>query len=101
MFFVDIMYAFLFVAVMAFASGIRDIYVDKEINVHTDSVHRATVISVKNMFQGIIFAIVAPILGYISDILSPAFALLLIGIFLGLLFFFFLAAYLISKKEIL
>lgn len=84
--------AIVFISLMSFLSGIRDIFIEQAINQHTDSHHRATVISVKGMSKSLMYAIFAPLIGLFTDIYSPAIAFLMMGIgmFIFLIYISFL-----------
>ena len=89
---INLILAILFIALASLASGIRDIFVEKEIHVHTESHHRATVISVKSISKSIMYAVFAPLIGLFTDIYSPAAAFLMmgIGLFVFLIYVIFL-----------
>ena len=72
--------AILFIGIITFTEGIRNIFIDKEINIHTDSHHRATVLSVKSMSKSVIYAIAAPLIGLITDVYTPEAAFLMLGV---------------------
>ncbi|HZX44708.1 MAG TPA: MFS transporter, partial [Candidatus Nanoarchaeia archaeon] len=70
--FITPLFGIFFIATLSFSIGIRDISVSEEINIHTDSHHRATVVSIQSMTRGLIQAAFAPLIGYLVDIFSPA-----------------------------
>lgn len=72
--------AIFFIGLMTFTEGVRNIFIDKEINKYTDSHHRATILSVKSMGKSVIYAIAAPFIGLITDIYTPEAAFLMLGI---------------------
>ena len=79
------MWALVLIGIITFTEGVRNIFIDEEINKYTDSHHRATVISVKSMSKSIIYAIAAPLIGFVMDVYSPEAAFLMMGI--GLMVF--------------
>lgn len=58
--------------VVAYLTPIMDHY----IHIHVESIHRATVLSVRNLAGGIASTILSPFLGYIADLYSLATSLL-------------------------
>ena len=84
--------AIIFISLMSFLCGIRDIFIEKAIHQHTDSHHRATVISVQSISKSLMYAIFAPLIGLFTDIYSPASAFLMMGIgmFIFLIYITFL-----------
>lgn len=70
------------IAIMSFTCGIRDIFISKEINIHTGSHHRATVLSIQNISKGIMYAIFAPLIGITIDFAGPSVTLMSMGIVL-------------------
>ncbi|NQV08784.1 MFS transporter [Candidatus Woesearchaeota archaeon] len=84
--------AIIFISLMSFSCGVRDIFIEKEIHIHTESHHRATVISVQSISKSIMYAIFAPLIGLFTDIYSPAAAFLMMGIgmFIFLIYITFL-----------
>ena len=98
MFFFNKIIALLFFASMSFVVGIRDIFIQKEIHIHTDSHHRASVISVQSMSRSMMYVVFAPILGLIMDAYSPDAAFLMIGVTM-LIFFVFIAILFSKAKE--
>jgi len=68
------------IAIMSFVCGIREVVVSDGINKHTDSHHRATVLSVRSLAKGMMYVFFAFIIGRATDIHSPGFAFLLMGI---------------------
>jgi MFS family permease len=85
---INLIIAILFIAISSFASGVRDIFVEKEINIHTKSYHRATVISIKSISKSLMYAVFAPLIGLFVDIYSPnaAFLMMGIGLFIFLIY---------------
>jgi MFS family permease len=98
-FFVDKLFALLLISIMSFACGVRDIFVNKGINEHTDSNHRATVISIQSMSKSLMYAIFAPLIGYFTDIFSPSAAFLMMGIGLFLFFIYYFIMSQISRES--
>ncbi len=100
-FFVSKLFALLLIATMSFVCGIRDLVVNKGINEHTDSHHRATVISIQSMSKSLMYAIFAPLIGYFTDIFSPAAAFLMMGTALFIFFIYYAILSLINKSATL
>ena len=84
--------AIIFISLMSFLCGIRDIFIEKVIHHHTDSHHRATVLSIQSISKSFMYAIFAPLIGLFTDIYSPAAAFLMMGIgmFIFLIYITFL-----------
>jgi len=71
------------ILLLSFMKSIADLVIGHTINDSIDSEHRATVISIKNMGQRFVYAIIAPFVGYFIDIFSLKEAFLMMGILLG------------------
>lgn len=82
-------FAILLVFVHSFIAGVAGVLANNEINKNTESHHRATVLSVLNFLQKIIYAVVAPFIGYFTDVYTLDVAFLMVGILL-LIFFIFM-----------
>jgi len=98
-FFVSKLFALLLICIISFVGGVRDIFVNKGINEHTDSHHRATVISIQSMSRNLMYAVFAPLIGYVTDIYTPSAAFLMMGIGLSLFFIYYLTLSWISNKS--
>jgi len=98
-FFVNKLFALLLISIISFVCGVRDIFVNKGINEHTDSHHRATVISIQGMSRNLMYAVFAPLIGYFTDIYTPSAAFLMMGIGLFLFFIYYLILSWINKKS--
>ena len=98
-FFTNKLFALLLISIMSFVCGVRDIFVNKGINEHTDSHHRATVVSIQNMSKSLMYAIFAPLIGYFTDIFTPSAAFLMMGIGLFIFFIYYLILSLINRKS--
>ncbi|OVE74597.1 hypothetical protein BVX95_01770 [archaeon D22] len=98
-FFTNKLLVLLLISIISFAGGVRDIFVNKGINEHTDSHHRATVISVQGMSRHLMYAILAPLIGYVADIYTPSAAFLMMGIILLIFFIYYMILSFISKKS--
>lgn len=85
MYLVNVYLSFVFLFVISFVSGVRGIASSKFLNKHIESHHRATVISVNSMMKSIVYAILAPLLGWAVDIYTPVAAFLMMGIGLFIL----------------
>ncbi|HNV94845.1 MAG TPA: MFS transporter [Bacteroidales bacterium] len=67
------------------ARGVATPILKNNINKHTPSNIRATVLSVRNFFIRILFSLIGPILGYMTDKLNLAYSLTIGGIVLGII----------------
>ncbi len=74
----------IFITVFYFARGIATPILKNNINKLTPSNIRATVLSIRNFFIRILFAIIGPLLGYATDNLSLAYALTIAGVIFGI-----------------
>ncbi|MFH1849851.1 MAG: MFS transporter [archaeon] len=83
-------------SIIAFVSGVKQIFAEKSIHEHTESHHRATVISVQSMSKSVVYAVFAPLIGLVTDIYSPGAAFFMMG--LGL-FAFLIVFLLVIKKN--
>lgn len=69
------------------ARAIKSIVINHQINSIIDSHHRATILSIDSMMFRMIFAFIAPLLGFLSDLISVQYAFILSGIsFTSILF---------------
>ncbi|MCK5107212.1 MAG: MFS transporter [Nanoarchaeota archaeon] len=100
-FFINKFLGLILIATMSFASGVRDVVVLNGINKHTDSSHRATVISVQSVSKSLMYAIFAPLLGYFTDIFTVEAAFLLMGISLFIFFLYYLFLSIKKRKDVL
>ena len=82
-------FAIISLSIISFASGIRDVVVDKGINDFTASHHRATVLSIQSMSKSLMYAIFSPLIGYATDVFSAgaAFFMMGLGLFLFMVFY--------------
>ncbi|MFH1770073.1 MAG: MFS transporter [archaeon] len=99
LFFIGPLYGLILIAIMSLASGVRDIYVSKGVQENTDSHHRATVGSIQSFSKSIMYAIFAPILGYLVDVFTPGAAFLLMGIGLLLFCIYYLIMVKLSRNK--
>jgi MFS family permease len=83
--FVPILPGFLILVVFYIVRGIATPTLRNYINQHTESDVRATVMSLRNFIIRLIFAIVGPFFGWLTDMYSLQTALMISGIFFGLL----------------
>jgi len=90
------LFSLLPLAIMSFVSGIRNIIVDKEINLHTSSHRRATVISLQTFSKNIMYAAFAPLLGFSSDAIGINETIL----FIGLVLIIFLAVIVLLFRKV-
>lgn len=76
------------------ARGLATPILKNNINKLTPSNIRATVLSVRNFFIRIVFSIVGPVLGYMTDMLNLTYSLtiggIVLGVAIGISFFFFI-----------
>lgn len=87
------------VFINSFIVGVAGVLANQKINENTESHHRATVLSVLNFTQKLIYAIVAPFIGYIADIYTLNATFIVLGIGLFLLFTYYLILFLIDRKS--
>jgi len=82
----------LFFLFLAFVQGFYEVIVGDYVNQHIHSTHRATMLSINNMFDNIGIALLFPAIGYIGKAYSFQTALYVFGIFVFLtgLFLFIL-----------
>lgn len=71
-------------------NGFADVIIDHYMNKHVKSSHRATMLSIRNMFNQLLIAICFPIFGYITKLFSMAEAFAFLFIILGLGFVYYL-----------
>lgn len=74
--------AILFVFLHSFIAGVAGILTNTKINENIEPNHRATILSILNFFQKIIYAILAPLIGYFAEVYTLDVAFFIIGIFL-------------------
>ena len=98
-FFVNRLFALILISIMSFVCGVRDIFVNKGINEHTDSYHRATVVSIQSMSKSLMYAVFAPLIGYFTDTFTPSAAFLMMGMGLFLFFIYYLILSWINRKS--
>jgi predicted MFS family arabinose efflux permease len=72
----------LLVFVHSFMAGVAGVLAYTQINDATASHHRATVLSVLNFFQKILYAVAAPFIGVVADVYSLNVAFLMVGVVL-------------------
>jgi hypothetical protein len=75
----DSLWAILFIFLFYFVRGISGPILKDYVNQLISSDMRATVLSVKNLFARLVFAIVGPFIGWVTDVYSLQAALLLSG----------------------
>lgn len=85
--------AFCFIALQAIASGFFSPLLEDYINKRIPSSRRATILSVKNMVNGLVFMLVSPLIGHIVDLYSLTTALLLMSVCVCILGFAFFGAF--------
>ncbi len=94
-FFWGILFLFLFYLARGLATPILKNY----INVYTDSNIRATVLSVRNFIIRINFAIIGPLLGWVTDTISLKSAFLIAGTLYAIFSIILLSPWIFTKKE--
>ncbi len=77
----------LFIAGFYIARGLATPILKNNINKSTPSNIRATVLSIRNFFIRILFALIGPLLGYANDMLTLEYALTIAALLFGLLIF--------------
>jgi MFS family permease len=88
MIFIVLVFGVLFYLVIPFVSGILGIVMNHHMNLHVNETHRATMLSVKNMFVNLGIFLMFPLVGYFTEVKSFSFSysiifiLLLLGLFL-------------------
>lgn len=95
----DAIWAILFIFLFYFARGINTPVIGDYVNKLIPSDIRATVLSVKSMLMRLIFVIVGPIMGWVSDLYSLQTALLVSGLIFG--FFGLVSLYFLHKHKLL
>lgn len=89
----DSLWAIIFIALFYFVRGINGPILKDYVNKLISSDMRATVLSVKNLFGRLVFAIIGPFVGWLSDVYSLQFALISSGsifLFFGIITLLFL-----------
>jgi MFS family permease len=89
---------FLFITLQSIASGFFSPLLADYINVRIPSSRRATVLSIKNMVNSVLFMTLSPLLGHFVDLYSLPSALLLMGAVLVVTSIVFFAAYQKTKR---
>jgi len=84
---------FLFLFLQAVASGLFGPLLNDYINRRIPSSRRATVLSIKNMLNSVLFMVLSPLVGYLVDRCSLTAALLLLGLALAVLALIFFQFY--------
>jgi MFS family permease len=91
-YFVNPIIAISLLFIMSFLCGIRDVFIETEINIHTKSHHRATVLSVQNMSKSTMYAIFSFVIGFVTDLFNPTITFTVMGLIL--LFFSIISLFL-------
>jgi MFS family permease len=89
----DSLWGILFIFLFYFVRGVSGPILKNYVNQLISSDMRATVLSVKNLFTRLVFAIVGPFIGWVTDVYSLQAALLLSGslfVFFGIIALLFL-----------
>ncbi|MFQ5620821.1 MAG: MFS transporter [Candidatus Nanoarchaeia archaeon] len=85
-------WGFLFMLIITGAAGLFWIVVDHYVNLHIPTSHRATMLSIKNLFVQFSIALLFPIIGYVTKFTSMGTGFLTLGI-IGLISCISLAIY--------
>lgn len=80
--FANIWVGLIMVFINSFIVGVAGILANDKINQNTESYHRATVLSVLNLLQKLIYALMVPFIGYIADVYTLKATFLMVGIVL-------------------
>lgn len=84
---------FIFIFMHSFVSGPFHPLLNDYINKRTPSSKRATVLSIKNMVNSLLFIVISPLIGHFVDLYSLTTALLLMGIVLAAVSILFFILY--------
>ncbi len=93
----DSLFGLTFIFIIYLLRGIVTPVLRNAININTTSNKRATVLSIRSFIIRISFAICAPILGYVAEHYTLAYAFHILAIIVGL--FLFLSSYRLSKLD--
>lgn len=85
-------FGFVFYLIIPVTSGFLNVVLNDHINKHIESSHRATVLSIKGMFEDLSIFILFPILGYLTKYKSMGFSFLILCIII-LVYFILLYFY--------
>ena len=77
-------YGFIFIVLIYFLRGIITPNLRNLININSTSERRATVLSLRSFVIRISFALIAPILGYITDVYEISYVFYFLGLLVGL-----------------
>ncbi len=86
-------FGFLFIFMQSLVSGPFHPLLEDYINKRIPSSKRATVLSIKNMVNSLLFMLLSPLIGHLVDLYSLQTALRLIGLVLAVISLLFLLAY--------
>jgi MFS family permease len=89
---------FALISLVMLISSVKEIVVDHQIHQYTDSKHRATVLSVKNMGSRLVYTLFGPIAGYVADLYSIRTTILLMGLTLALVWV--MSVLMFRKKDV-
>jgi MFS family permease len=88
-------YGFLFYFIVAFVYGFANVIINHYVNQHIETSHRATMLSINNMFRSIGIFILMPFTGYLIKVKSMSFSFTTIGI---IILVYFIVLYIFSKS---
>ena len=77
-------YGFIFIVLIYIMRGIITPYLRNLINIYSTSERRATVLSLRSFVIRISFALIAPILGYITDVYEISYVFYFLGLLVGI-----------------
>ncbi|MBW3020046.1 MFS transporter, partial [Candidatus Woesearchaeota archaeon] len=80
MFFVNPYFALFFIFLIGMVDSTVNLYTEHKIHETTSSHHRATVISLQSFIKNILYALLAPLIGYVTDLYEPKYGFLAMGI---------------------
>ncbi len=86
---------FIFLLIIQFVSGYFYVFVNHYTNHHIETSHRATMLSIKNMFNNLGIFIMFPTIGYITKTHTMQKGFIFLG---GVLIIYFVVLYFYSKK---
>ncbi len=87
-----------FFLILVFVRGFYEVIIGDYVNRHIETSHRATMLSINNMFDNIGIFILFPIIGYINKIYSWKLSILSFSIFILICCFFLIIYYKNSSK---
>jgi MFS family permease len=86
-------FGLVFFLILAFVQGFYEVIIGDYVNRHIETSHRATMLSINNMFDNIGITLLFPLLGYFNKAHSLHFSLFLFSIFILVCCFFLIFCY--------